>query len=621
MHLSLAARADDPDERALHLGRGTTEPSEDVAARARGGRRSARSPGCAGDSGRPRRARRGAHTARTIRAVAPTAAQGLGSLPGGGRGRRPRAPAARTASPARSPPGPDRARVLVRLGWLGAQQDTMPLSESIAYQEQALAEADGGGRRDRRRPRRARATPRHQRRLPRGARPRGAAPRGGGETAAANLMFPSPAGELATARFFAGEGLDEALFQDGDRARGGDRADRRAVPEPEAPARARAALHRTARTRPARLLLELLELSTELGRIRSIAGCVLHLTELELRAGDVAQAEAHAREFATSTASCAATSARSGIRAAWSRCTSVGSRTHAGSCGRGPRTRAASESAYLARAPPRGARPPRARRSGTSPRRGQPAVSLSDAAAGTRDSASGRCTRSTPMRSRRSSGSASSTRRTTLQRRARGVRSSARPPVGARDRGTLGGAASRLRAATSTTPSRRRERALAEHERLEWPLEHGSHAPRHRRDPAPARSPTRRGGDGSMRQRDLRRRSATHSGWRAREDGATAARRPAPIGRRVSRRPRRASPRWRAEGLRNARDRRSPLSSPRRRSRRRSPASTASSVSALAPSSPDARFERVTVNVAVPDDRRRPYVDERASSGSAQATG
>ena len=112
------------------------------------------------------------------------------------------------------PAGPDRARALVRLGWLGAQMDTMPMSDSVAYQERALAEAGdtadvvtaahavlarlrgiGGD---------YRAALRHAE----------LARRGGG-AAEANLMFPSPSGELGIARFFAGEGLDEPLFEAG----------------------------------------------------------------------------------------------------------------------------------------------------------------------------------------------------------------------------------------------------------------------------------------------------------------------------------------------------------------------------------------------------------------------
>ena len=44
-------------------------------------------------------------------------------------------------------------------------------------------------------------------------------------------------------------------------------------------------------------MLELLDLSIELERVRSTAGCVLQLTEIEVRAGNLAQAEAYAAEF------------------------------------------------------------------------------------------------------------------------------------------------------------------------------------------------------------------------------------------------------------------------------------------------------------------------------------
>jgi DNA-binding CsgD family transcriptional regulator len=46
------------------------------------------------------------------------------------------------------------------------------------------------------------------------------------------------------------------------------------------------------------LLHELLERSRALDRVRSVAGCHLHLVELEVRSGDLAQAEEHATEFA-----------------------------------------------------------------------------------------------------------------------------------------------------------------------------------------------------------------------------------------------------------------------------------------------------------------------------------
>ena len=117
------------------------------------------------------------------------------------------------------------------------------------------------------------------------------------DVAAANLMFPSPHGELGIARLFTGQGLDEPLFLSGIAAESSGR-----VGEPYQSVRLRYALAllytgHTARARS--LLHELLE------RCRSsstgsgpMAGCDLHLVELEVRCGNLAEAEEHAREFA-----------------------------------------------------------------------------------------------------------------------------------------------------------------------------------------------------------------------------------------------------------------------------------------------------------------------------------
>ena len=59
-----------------------------------------------------------------------------------------------------------------------------------------------------------------------------------------NGMFPSPSGELGIARFYAGLGLDEDLFEDGIALESRVARVGRALPEPEAPAREGAALHR-----------------------------------------------------------------------------------------------------------------------------------------------------------------------------------------------------------------------------------------------------------------------------------------------------------------------------------------------------------------------------------------
>jgi DNA-binding CsgD family transcriptional regulator len=193
------------------------------------------------------------------------------------------------------PAGPDHARVLIRLGWLGAQMDTMPMSASVAYQDQALGEAGDT-------PDVAAAAHASLARL------RGI---GGDYRAAlrhaelavaaeappeATLVFPSPSGELGIARFFSGEGLDEQLIAVGIELEA--RAGR--VTEPYQSPRLQlglACLYAGQLRRARTILHELVERSLELGRVRSTAGLALHLTELEVRAGNLTQAEAHAREF------------------------------------------------------------------------------------------------------------------------------------------------------------------------------------------------------------------------------------------------------------------------------------------------------------------------------------
>ncbi len=294
-HLALAeALLDDPDERALHLGRGTSEPAEDVALEL--------------ESAAHRLDARGApETAATL---AERAAE-LTPADDGAAATRRRLLAAdlfQAAGEGREhvlplledmgetlPAGPDRARALVRLGWLGALLDTMPMSGSVSYQERALAEAQGEL---------DVVTTAHAvlaRLLGVGGDFRGALSHAELAAAAAgsvepNPMFPSPFGELGIARFFAGEGLDEGLFARGIEVEA--RAGR--VGEPYQSPRLQLGLAlfyagQLSRARP--LLQELLGLSVELGRIRSTAGCVLHLTELEVRAGNLAQADAHAQEF------------------------------------------------------------------------------------------------------------------------------------------------------------------------------------------------------------------------------------------------------------------------------------------------------------------------------------
>ncbi|MEP7225050.1 MAG: LuxR C-terminal-related transcriptional regulator, partial [Actinomycetota bacterium] len=193
------------------------------------------------------------------------------------------------------PAGPDRARVLVRLGWLGAQIDTLTGPDAIAYQERALAEADGA-------PDVAVAAHAVLARM-RGLGGDYRAALEHAELAAAASakvesfgMFPSPAGELAIARFYSGLSLDEQLFEDGINLE----AQVGRVPEPYQSPKlqlAKALLYTGQLARARTALLELLELSIELERVRSTAGCVLQLTEVEVRAGNLAQAEAYAAEF------------------------------------------------------------------------------------------------------------------------------------------------------------------------------------------------------------------------------------------------------------------------------------------------------------------------------------
>jgi DNA-binding CsgD family transcriptional regulator len=292
-HLALADTLDDPDERAVHLGRGTTTASEAVAAEleeaslrldARGAPETAatlaeRAAALTPDADQLARTRRLLAAADLYSAA--------------GEGREHVVPLLRQLVET-LPPSPDRARALVRLGWLGAQIDTMTGDEAIAHQEQALAEAGGAGDVEMA----AHAVL---------ARMRGL---GGDYRAAlyhaelamqaegpANGMFPSAAAELAIARWYAGLGLDEQLFVDGIamETRSGRVSEPYQTPKL---ALARALLHAGELTRSRALLVELLELSRELDRVRSTAGCLLQLTELECRSGRLAQADAYATEFA-----------------------------------------------------------------------------------------------------------------------------------------------------------------------------------------------------------------------------------------------------------------------------------------------------------------------------------
>ena len=213
VHLALAGALDNPDERALHLGRGIDEASEPVAEEL--------------ESAADRLDARGApETAATLaeRAAALTPETDAAAktrrlikaadlYQAAGEGREHVLPLLERLAET-LPAGPDRARVLVRLGWLGAQLDTITMPDAVAYQERALAEA--GGVPDV-------SVPAHAalaRLLGIGGDYRAALRNAelavaAGATLEPNGMFPSPSGELGIARFFAGLGLDEQLFEDG----------------------------------------------------------------------------------------------------------------------------------------------------------------------------------------------------------------------------------------------------------------------------------------------------------------------------------------------------------------------------------------------------------------------
>lgn len=293
-HLALADAIDDPDERALHLGHGTERPSEAVAVELETAAERVDARG-APETAAVLAERAAALTPATdIVATTRRLLRAADLYQAAGEGRDHVLPLLERLA-GTLPAGPDRARVLVRLGWLGAQMDTMPMSGSVTYEERALDEARGAA---------DVVTAAHASL----ARLRGI----GGDYRAAlqhaelavaagtppgeNLMFPSPAGELAIARFFTGAGLDEHLFESGVESE----TPAARVEEPYQSSRLQfglACLY-TGRLRDARATLEeLLSRSVELGRVRSTAGLALHLTELEVRAGNLAQAESHAHEF------------------------------------------------------------------------------------------------------------------------------------------------------------------------------------------------------------------------------------------------------------------------------------------------------------------------------------
>jgi DNA-binding CsgD family transcriptional regulator len=294
IHARLAAVLDDPDEQAMHLARATDVPDEAVAAELeraagrldlRGAPETAaflaeRAAGLTPDTEGESATRRLILAADLYQAAGEGSAHVLPLL---------------ERLNETLPPGPDHARVLLRLGWLGAMMDTLSTPEVVALLQRALTEA--GDTPDVT----AAAHAALARLLGNGGDYRSAHRHASlavaaGELTEANLMFPSPSGELGTATFFSGRGFDEQLFEHA--------IERESVPshvaEPYQSPKLQFALGLlyTGQLSRARAALgELLQLSVDLGRVRSTAGCILHLIELEVRAGNLGQAETHAAEF------------------------------------------------------------------------------------------------------------------------------------------------------------------------------------------------------------------------------------------------------------------------------------------------------------------------------------
>ena len=293
-HLALAGVLDDPDERAVHLGRGTEAATEAVA------RELERASDRLDARGAPETAATLAERAAALTPEADATARTRRLLKAAdlyqaaGEGREHVYPLLEHLAED-LPAGPDRARVLVRLGWLGAQIDTITGPDAVAYQERALAESDGAD---------DVAVAAHA--VLARMRGLGGDYRAGlrhaelaveaGATVESSGMFPSPTGELAIARFYAGLGLDEQLFEEGIELE--ERAGRVAEPYQSPKLQLAKALLYTGQLSRARTVLhELLQLSVDLERVRSTAGCFLQLTEVEVRAGNLARAEAYATEF------------------------------------------------------------------------------------------------------------------------------------------------------------------------------------------------------------------------------------------------------------------------------------------------------------------------------------
>lgn len=294
VHRSLADALDDPDERALHLAHGTEAASETVALEL--------------EHAASRLDRRGAPEAAALLAERAAALTPEGDASATTRRLIVAADLYTAAGEGREhvlplldhlaetlPAGPERARVLVRLGWLGALLDTITTNDAVAYQERALVEGEGS-------PEVAAAAHSTLARLCGVAGDYRAWLRHAelavevGAALEANAMFPSPFAELGFAKLIAGQGLDEQLFQ-----RGIEVESRLArVSEPyQSPTMwlGLGLLYTGDLARARSLILQQLELAVELERVRSASGCVLQLVELEVRAGNLPRAEAYAAEF------------------------------------------------------------------------------------------------------------------------------------------------------------------------------------------------------------------------------------------------------------------------------------------------------------------------------------
>ena len=284
----------------------------------------------------------------------------------------------------------------------------MPLSESIAYQEQALLEAGDDGdvttaahavlARLRGNGGDYRAALTHAERAGAGA-----------EASRANLMFPSTGRRARHRPVLRRRGARRGALPRRDRARGVDR------PQAASRTRARGSSSRspllyTGQLADARrLLLELLELSIELGRSARPQAALLHLTELELRAGDGSPGGGARTRVPPSRRPAPRRPRRRVVPERHRRRPPRSGGGRATDPARGSRRSARRRVADLAGAPSRGARPRSSSRSVTSARR-TPRSASSPRCCGRRGSASGRCIPFTPMRSRRSWGSARSRR-------------------------------------------------------------------------------------------------------------------------------------------------------------------------------------------------------------------